>query len=170
MHGNSQYLTANALLAGINSQVLVSSFSFGQANPRQWYFHIPASSNARTVKYIGVDASLNEVSGSVVVAANSYVATTQSNLISVNQFTISGTSVQWTTANDNIYLTSQNTASSNYFGYKGNTLYDGVGIYTCPANAVAYVSSIDAAISTANEYTFANIWDVSGIRSVAGTF
>ena len=160
--------SANALMSGIGSAVVVGTFQFGLNNPRQWYFYIPTGSTARSVKYHAVDGSGAEVTGSVAIAANSYVAATQSNLISINRFDISGSNVSFG-ASDNIFITTQNTLSSNYFGNIGNTNFSGVGLYTCPNNCIASVTSFDSLCGTANEFIYMDIWDVSGTRSVVST-
>jgi hypothetical protein len=162
-------VAADTILGGYATtlNLYTAGFSLGLQNPRTYYLISTAA--GRIIKYIYVDASGAEQSGTITLTnANTYYALPSA--ISINEFKYGGTNTQSLSGN-NLFLTTSNTASNTlYVGGINQQRTQSNGIFTCPNNAIAMITNIDAYCGTTFDYYYMNIYDASGNRSMVGQY
>lgn len=157
-------------LLGGNGTTLTTTTNFGLQNPRVYYLFTPTGSTAgRVIKYIYVDASGVEQTGTqTITAVNTYYALPSA--ISINEFKLGGTNLN-AGASDNIYLTTSLTPSNtSYVGSINSQRIQANGVFTCPKNAIAMITNLDGYCGTAFDYYYMNIYDASGNRSMIAQY
>ena len=170
-NGNST--AAIDTLLGGSLTTLTTATNFGLANPRIYYLSVPTGYTVpRTIKYAYIDSSGNEQSSTQVISVvNTYYSLPSA--ISVNQFSLSGGNAN-IGASDYVMLSTTNTLPSvtntSLVGSISATRNQYNGVFTCPNNAIAMITQIDAFCGTAFDYVYMNIWDASGNRSMVGQY
>jgi adhesin HecA-like repeat protein len=155
---------ADTLLCGSGNTLSIITTSFGFVNKKTFYGFIPTGSTTRSIAYTYIDNSGNEATGSnTITPVNTYVPLFTG--VGINQFNVSG-NVNIGTS-DNIYITISNTIGNTlHVGYLGNVRIYNCGVFTCPNNAIAMVTSVDCNIGTANDLFYMHIWDRNGNRTI----
>ncbi len=174
MGGNS---TANVLWTNnynnVGSTLSVTEYNWGRdvsggiGKPMYVY----AVNTLRTINYTYVDAEGIEANGSYTPAAlSTWYQITPSNIVGINKI--------WTSTNpingDNYYISPNNITTTNTGLGKSIAHISGItdtycGIYTCPNNARAFISSMSVVTTTASEYLRIVHWTASGIRTIRNT-
>jgi len=159
--------TANNIMAGINSSIGLTEYNWGKINPRTHYLF--CTGVRRDINYTYIDSSGDEQTAVATGVLNSYVSL--GSIVSVNEFSLSGTNTNFSTSDD-VRITVSNTASNTKIvGSLTNNLYHQQGcFFTVPNNAIAMITSIDAILGTSNDFYQLNLWDVNGNRSVLGVY
>jgi len=152
---------ADTLLGGTGTTLRVDTTSFGYANQKTFYAYIPSSSTLRTIAYTYVNSSGSESSTATAITANN-TYTTLFTGCGINEVKFNGNVNPG--ASDLVYITINNSAIVNNVGSL-NIRNHYNGVFTCPSNAIAVVTSLDYNMSTAGEQLFMNIYDSSGARS-----
>lgn len=151
----------DVILGGAGTSLLITGIQFGLQNPRTYYFNSAVAE--RVIKYTYVDSSGNEqTTTQTCTVANKWYPTPLA--IGINEFNITGTNVNFGSS-DTIYLNTTNSGNT-YLGSIYSTRYQYNGLFTCPNNAIAMITSIDGLCSTSVDLYYMNIWDASGNRSV----
>jgi hypothetical protein len=156
---NPNGAAADTLFGGSTTTLRVDTTSFGFANQKTFYGHIPTGNTARSIKYDYIDSSGIEQTATTALVVNSY--TTLFTGSGINSFKIAGNFNPGSA--DLIYVTINNTSTVNNVGSL-NIRNHYNGIFTCPANAVAMVTSLDYNLSTAAETFYMHIFDSVGNR------
>jgi len=158
---NPNGCAADTLFGGTTTTLRVDTTSFGYANQKTFYGYIPSGSTLRTIAYTYVNSSGVESStATAITATNTY--TTLFTGSGINEVKFNGNVNPGT--NDLVYITINNSAIVNNVGSL-NIRNHYNGVFTCPSNAIAVVTSLDYNLSTAGEQLFMNIYDSSGARS-----
>jgi hypothetical protein len=157
---NPNAAAADTLFGGSTTTLRVDTTSFGYANQKTFYGHIPTGNTARTIKYDYIDASGIEQTATTALTVNAY--TTLFTGSGINSFKISGNVNPG--SSDLIYITINTSSTANNVGSL-NIRNHYNGIFTCPANAVAMVTSFDYNLSTAAETFYMHIFDSVGNRN-----
>ncbi len=155
--------TANNLLAGVGSSIGLLEYSYGKANARTHYIFVPTSSVVRTIKYVYIDTNGNEqTTQTTSITNNTYISL--GSMVGINELTIVGNASYG--SSDNTQITLANTTSNTkIIAQITNINYHSCGTFTCPNNAIATITSLNAIISTANDYYYLNHWNADGARS-----
>ena len=169
-NGSGSTAAADAILGGFTGTLNVLNVNFGLQNPRVHYLFTPTGYTAgRVIKYTYIDPSGFEQTGTqTITAVNTYYALPSA--ISINEFKLSGTNLITTSA-DRIFLSTSNTAANTlYVGSIYQQRNQSNGVFTCPKNAIAMITSIEGYCGTAFDTYYMNIYDESGNRSVAAEY
>ena len=151
---------SDTLLGGTGTTLRVDTTSFGYANQKTFYAYIPPSSTLRTIAYTYVNSSGAESSTATAITANN-TYTTLFTGCGINEVKFNGNVNPG--ASDLVYITINNSTTNNVGSLNIRNHYNGV--FTCPSNAIAVITSLDYNMSTAGEAIYMNIYDSSGARS-----
>ena len=157
--------TANVLWTNSASTLGVTEYNWGRdvsggiGKPMYVY----SVGTLRNINYTYIDASGIERDSSYnPVALSTWYQITPSNIVGINKI--------WTSTNptssDNYYISPNTSSTAKSIAHVNGITDTYCGIYTCPNNARAFISSISVATSTTGEYLRIVHWTASGIRTI----
>ncbi len=138
------------------------TYNFGLANPRTWHAYTSASLN---LNYTYVNQLGNETTNSMNINATTWTPLTGS-IVSINDFKSTNYDISGSAY---IYIAVGTGATTNVICYYNRWSYN-IGVFTCPNNAIAWISDISLFVGGTTDNFYLWKYDTSGIRTVTKTF
>ncbi len=138
------------------------TYNFGLAKPRTWYAYTTASLN---LNYTYVNQLGDETNNSMNINATTWTALTGS-IVSINEFKSTNYDISGSAY---IYIAVGTGATTNVICYYNRWSYN-IGVFTCPNNAIAWISDISLYVAGTTDNIYLWKYDTSGTRTATKTF